>query len=184
MSEFSSDGHPEEANELESYHKLIGQLNAWSRERMENIPPRFFEAKARREIVNEAQKDIKLGFKLSKQETRRLLGQIQKQVGILGLSPSQSVSEDRVDSISREPFKATVICNNDGWVAEEIKSDGSVISRAKILTDGSTELTLNFSGQRYSKRNANPNLNADTRFSRATFKTFSLLASTFNSHAS
>lgn len=64
-----------------------------------------------------------------------------------------------------------------GWTAvERRKSDGSIIAQARISPSGSTDLTLQYPEDRFVKRNANPDIVADSRFQEATIVTFDRLA--------
>jgi hypothetical protein len=165
--EFDQD--PETKRPTETDRTLLTKLNAWVLERMRTVPPRITEAKARRDIVKEIRRDLNSSAPPNQAE-------ISRAIAGLHLEPK---SEERVDSITEKPFKTTLRREPTSWVAEETLPDRTVISQARISDNGSTELTLHFSDPRYVKQNANPNLTVDTRFPRATLKTFSLLVNTF-----
>lgn len=82
-----------------------------------------------------------------------------------------------LDSVTKEPFNTKISKTNNGWLAEELKPDGTVITQARINQSGQTELTLHFSNDRYEERDANLNVTCDTNFPEATAQVFNLLTS-------
>lgn len=64
-------------------------------------------------------------------------------------------SSEQKDSVSKEPFHTEIIRESDSWVSRE-KDDRRVISEARLFDDGRTAITLNYQGERFDSRNANP----------------------------
>jgi len=58
---------------------------------------------------------------------------------------------------------------------EDWSSDTNLISQARLGPQGQTELTLSFTGERFQKRDANPNILHSNRFPNATVKVFDTL---------
>jgi hypothetical protein len=69
------------------------------------------------------------------------------------------------DSVTGIKFFTQLRRNDTSWISEEINEDGNeVISRAEIGDRGELKLTLNFSGQRYEERGANPKLENSSEY--------------------
>ena len=71
---------------------------------------------------------------------------------------------DIVDSVTRDKFVTRIRREEDGWVSEEVRPDGSLISQSKVGDGGELKFTLNFREQRYDERNANPKILGESSF--------------------
>lgn len=75
---------------------------------------------------------------------------------------------DIVDSVTSDKFLTRIRRENGGWVSEEVRPDGSLISQAKVGDGGELKLTLDFREQRYEKMDANPKILGELGFSTGT----------------
>lgn len=94
------------------------------------------------------------------------------------------------DTLTGEVFYQILRKEGEYIVAEERKtssdfsSDTNLISQAKIGPQGQTELTLQFTGERFKERDANPNVLHSNRFPNTTVEIFDILSRGINKNPS
>lgn len=159
--------------------KLLSRMGRWVSERLRAFPPRVNEARARRLIVREMKKDLKMADSADQGRISRKCASVRAEVGSLGVTEDKPLSEIRTDSITGEKIVVTIRREPGAWVAEEMTTTRDLISQARVSDRGTTELTLHFRGERYGENDADPNLTVDSRFPGATLIAMELLARTF-----
>lgn len=168
-------GSEELTEEVDKGKDLLARANNWALERLRSIKPKAAEYNARRLIVGAMKKDLTRGRRLT---SWTLVESTISDLEVRDIDNSTGIVKSNIDSITGEKYTTSVRKENDLWVAEEIRDDGSIISQAKVGRD-LNYLTLNFKGNRYVK--ANPDIHQDARFPTATAAVFNLLVSTFKS---
>lgn len=156
---------PKSDNDLEK--RLIN----WKNERPIT---RFKERNARGSIIATMMKDLQRERAGNPWKSEAVLSSIAKSAKKLETEGNKSLPNQK-DSITGESYTVNVSKTDGGWLAEEVRPDGSIISQARISQGGQTELTLHFTGARYEDKDANPNITSDRRFPEATTKVFNLL---------
>lgn len=71
---------------------------------------------------------------------------------------------DMTDSVTGTKFSTRIRREEDVWISEEVRPDGSLISQAKIGDGGESKLTLDFQEQRYEEMGANPKILGESGF--------------------
>lgn len=159
--------------------ELLGRVNRWAMERLLVFPPKVGEAKARKMIAADMRVDLEAGKGVNSDEINKQWKRLEQKLEGSGVNVDSPLSEVRKDSITGDQFKTVIRREQNAWVAEETRMDGSYISQAKVTDEGVTELTLHFEGERYRKMGADVYLTVDRRFPRATLTTMELLLDTF-----
>lgn len=73
-------------------------------------------------------------------------------------------NRDMFDTITKDKFTTRIRKEENGYISEEIRPDGSLISQAKIRNNDKLELTLNFIESRYTEKDANPKIIDDPKY--------------------
>lgn len=161
----------EASQQTETDKNLEQRLTNWKDERPVT---RFWERKARGAIVGAMKRDLQRDRAGNPWRSESVLTSIDKSSKKLETEGNKSLPNQK-DSITGESYTVNVSKTDDGWLAEEVRPDGSVISQARISQGGQTELTLHFTGTRYEGKDANPDITSDRRFPEATAQVFNLL---------
>ena len=150
--------------------KLLDRVDRWVDERPVY---KWGERNARKQIAKEIQKDIQ-GRGLQNPLTPESVAQRAKKFGEIPITVQLK------DSQTKEDFYQVLRMESGYLIAEERRtedwsSDTNLISQARLGPQGQTELTLSFTGERFQKRDANPNILHSNRFPNATVKVFDTL---------
>jgi hypothetical protein len=98
-----------------------------------------------------------------------------------GIYPETAAIEpiQKIDTLTKSPYELYLERVATGWKIGERSPEGTIISEAVILRNGSTSLTLDFEAEQFQRLRANPGIQAAVNCPRATIKVFSLLAAGF-----
>lgn len=165
-------------------NELLGKTRRWVDERsltsVEAIKhPKLamklhWERNARRQISEDIQKDIRT-HSLQNPLTPESVAQRAINIGeIPKVAPFR-------DTLTGESFYQILRREGEDIIAEErrtndLSSEANLISQARLDSQGQTELTLTFIGERYQARDANPNIVHSNEFPCATVKVFDTLS--------
>lgn len=164
---------------------LINRLNAWVSERSGLLL--LSEKRARKQIADAAILDINSDNNEGELHKTVLTSTKEMRVKIDQLIPADNgeftTSRDPLsDSLTGEEYFVRFKKENGIYTAEEVKPDGdtmNIISQSRVYPDGTTELTLNYTGLRYEDKtkgiDRNPKIAVDRNFPRASSKHFDTL---------
>jgi len=157
--------------EAETGAELTTRLNNWVNERPVWL---IGQRRARRNIANALTTDILHPVGTSeapprlvkyRQNIESAMDYVLQKLKNLPINQVGLVSRSskHKDIVSKEPFHAELVRENNAWVSREIGPEG-VISQARLFDDGLTEVTLTYLPKRYFSRHANPNITKSTSY--------------------
>ncbi len=159
--------------------EVLSRLHRWKNERP--LLCKFFERRARKRIFEAAIADLLRPSIKSPEEMVQLMtrNSFARLDMLLKIKGAGEITIPKRDTITKEDYIVRFRREAENTlVAEEVTQAGSVISQARISSTGKADLTLNFTGERYTQRDANPNISVDSHFPRATATVFNFLVGT------
>lgn len=180
-------------NENESDQLLLERTKRWVDERSLSLADKlkhpklaaklYWEKNARKIIYAEISRDI---------QTRGMQNPLTPEIVAKIASTIQEnpkIVEFR-DTLTGESFVQILRKDGQSLIAEErhtsdLSSDENLISQAKLNFDGQTELTLQFTGERFKRMNANPAiLHSKNKFPNTAIKVFNTLSKSIEMNSS
>lgn len=162
------------AEEVESLEdQFLTRLGKWVKERPLGS---WFQRKVRRSIANAITTDIlhPVGQSENPEKVERyrrwvhgaLATVVPKLQELSGHREGDVVISSvlKIDTLSGQRFLTRIKRETAAWVSEEAEESGRIISQSRLYDDGRSELTLNYTGDRYVRGDANPALTVDSRF--------------------
>lgn len=156
----------------------LGTLIRWTAERAVPFPLSkrlLLEMNARRCISQSLLHDRV--FPMSQDQVVEQTGKLLSQMSGIVLEGNE-VSIARRDTLTGEPYLVYLQRGLDSISFGE-KDERGVFTQATVFNDGSTQLTLNFTAERFQRMRANPGIYRRAEFPRATLTIFKLLAPQF-----
>lgn len=172
---YEAEALSQRAEEVESPEdQLLARLDHWVKERPLGL---LSQRKVRRSIANAITTDIlhpvgQSGNPEKVERYRRLVHgalttvtpKLQELLSVQRKSDVVMSSFLKMDTLTGQKFLTRIKREAPAWVSEEVDESERVISQSRMCDDGRTELTLNYTGDRYDQSDSNPNITRDPRF--------------------